>query len=44
VKQYAAQLSHLHASAFHTIILADIPKNPAGKTLYHRLKEHVPHP
>lgn len=43
VKQYAAQVSHLHASAFQTVILADIPKNPAGKTLYHRLKEHVPH-
>ncbi|WP_342324807.1 AMP-binding protein [Kosakonia sp. BYX6] len=42
VKQYAAGISKLHASAFRVIALSEIPKNPAGKTLYHRLKEYVP--
>jgi len=42
VKQYAAATSKLHASAFRVFILDEIPKNPAGKTLYHRLKEYVP--
>ncbi|MGG7446453.1 AMP-binding protein [Kosakonia oryzendophytica] len=41
-KQYAADISKLHASAFRVIPLAEIPKNPAGKTLYHKLKDHVP--
>jgi len=42
VKQYAAQKSQLHHSAFRVITLNEIPKNAAGKTLYHRLKDHVP--
>ncbi|WP_391487173.1 AMP-binding protein [Leclercia tamurae] len=42
VKQYAAAKSQLHHSAFCVITLDEIPKNAAGKTLYHRLKDHVP--
>lgn len=42
VKQYAAAKSQLHHSAFCVITLDEIPKNTAGKTLYHRLKDHVP--
>lgn len=42
VKQHAAQKSQLHHSAFRVITLNEIPKNAAGKTLYHRLKDHVP--
>lgn len=42
VKQYAAELSKLHHSAFCAIVVDEIPKNAAGKTLYHRLKDHVP--
>jgi long-chain acyl-CoA synthetase len=42
VKQYAADKSQLHHSAFCVITLDEIPKNAAGKTLYHRLKDYVP--
>ncbi len=42
VKQYAAEISQLHHSAFRVITLGEIPINAAGKTLYHRLKDHVP--
>lgn len=42
VKQYAAAKSQLHHSAFCVITLDEIPKNAAGKTLYNRLKDHVP--
>lgn len=42
VKQYAAAESQLHHSAFRVITLDEIPKNAAGKTLYHRLKDYVP--
>lgn len=41
VKQYAAATSQLHHSAFCVITLDEIPKNAAGKTLYHRLKDYV---
>lgn len=42
VKQYAAEITRLHHSAFRVITLDDIPKNAAGKTLYQRLKDYVP--
>lgn len=42
VKQYAAGLSKLHASAFRIIVLDALPVNAAGKTLYQRLKDYVP--
>lgn len=42
VKQHAAGVSKLHASAFRVIVLDAIPVNAAGKTLYHRLKDYVP--
>lgn len=42
VKQHAAGVSKLHASAFRVIVLDDIPVNASGKTLYHRLKDYVP--
>lgn len=41
VKQYASEISKIHHSAFRVIVLEEIPKNAAGKTLYHRLKDHV---
>ena len=42
VKQYAVELSKLHATAFRLIVLDALPVNAAGKTLYQRLKEYVP--
>ncbi len=42
IKRYAAEISQLHTSAFRVIALPEIPKNPAGKTLFHKLKDYVP--
>lgn len=38
VKQYLAQTCHLHHSAFTMKCIDAIPKNAAGKTLYHQLE------
>ncbi|CCJ87869.1 Long-chain-fatty-acid--CoA ligase [Cronobacter dublinensis 582] len=38
VKSWLAQTCQLHHSAFRVVILAAIPKNAAGKTLYAQLE------
>jgi len=43
VKQYICDVSRLHHSAVQIIELETIPRNESGKTLYHRLKDYVPH-
>lgn len=40
VRKYLSETLHLHPSAFHLTVLAEIPRNDAGKTLYSALTSY----
>jgi len=34
-------MTHLNAAAFHAVVIPEIPKNDAGKTLYTVLNQYA---